>query len=582
MISEDFINELKNRCDIEDIISSYADLKRAGRNKVCCCPFHSEKTPSMVVYSDTQSFYCFGCSAGGNVITFIKNIEHLDYVQAVEFLANKVGLKIPENSFDNKLYKLKKQIIKINKIAAKHFFKNLTDPSSKLVKEYLISRRLSPQCVQKFGLGYSKDSWNDIYNLLKSNGFTDEAILKSNLVSKNQSGKIYDTFRNRLMFPIINLNGNVVAFGGRILNINERVPKYLNSSDTPIFKKSHNLFGLNICKNTKEKYIILTEGYMDVIALHQAGFDNAVATLGTALTSQQARLISSYAKEVIISYDSDSAGQKATSRAINILGNEGVSVKVLDIKNAKDPDEFIKSFGKNKFSLLIKDSKNVFDFKINKLKAKYNLSDSQNKVDFLKEVVLILAEISNPLEREVYTSKIAQELSVDKNVITLQINKNIKKQIIQNKQKHLKEINNINYNNKQSHNDNIKLIVAENKIITILLKNPDFYKHATSRLKIEDFSDEINKNIYQTIINRLVDDLPIDITSLSNILNDEAIKKIAYLFASDLNINFNKQDLDSYIDILLNHKLKSCINFSNMNDEQLKSYFLEIKKSKKL
>lgn len=583
MISEEFISELKKRCEIEYIISEYVELKRAGKNKIGRCPFHSEKTPSMVVYSDTQSFYCFGCGSGGDVITFIKNIENLDYIQAVAFLANKVGLSIPEKIQDNKKYILRKKIIKINQIVARHFFENLVSSDSTDIKKYLLSRQIKPSYVKKFGLGFAKNSWDDVTNLLKSKGFSEDEILSSNLSAKNKNAKLYDVFRNRLMFPIIDLMGNVVAFGGRKIDDLNSGPKYLNSSDTLVFKKSNNLFALNFCKNTKNKYIILTEGYMDVLSLYQSGFDNAVATLGTALTSQQARLISSYTSEVLIAYDSDKAGQKAALRAVNIFSNSGIAAKILDLKQAKDPDEYIKKFGKEKFFLLIKNSQNIVDFKIKKLKNKYNLSDSQDKINFLKEFIDILSEVSNQIEREVYISKISNELDINRNIITLAVNKNIKKQINKNKKNQIKKINKINYNlseinNNKTDSNHIKLIIAENKIITILLKNPDFYKIAIANISSDNFNDIINKKIYSVIIDRLTNNQPIAITYLSNILEEDSIKKIAYLIASDLDINYSKQDFIDYIKILADSKLD--INFSQMNEEQLKKFFLDIKNKK--
>ena len=593
MISEDFINELKNRCDIEYIISTYVDLKKAGKNKVGRCPFHSEKTPSMVVFADTQSFYCFGCGQGGDVITFVKNIENLSYVEAVNFLAKKVGLPIPENTKEDKTYLLRNKLIKINQIAAKHFFKNLTNQDSHQVKDYLVSREIRPEFVKKFGLGYAKDSWNDITNLLLSKGFSEEEILSSNLAVKSKNGNLFDTFRGRLIFPIIDLMGNVIAFGGRLLdnnldnnpdqnsaqnsnkNSNYTKPKYLNSSDTLVFKKSNNLFSLNFCKNTKKNYIILSEGYMDVVALYQAGFDNAVATLGTALTSNQARLLSKYTSEVVISYDSDSAGQQAATRAINILSEVGISSKVLDIKNAKDPDEYIKKFGKERFSFLIRDSQNIFEYQIEKLKKKFDFSVSQDKINFLKEVVLILSKISNQIEREVFISKISDELKISREVISLQVRKIIKKQIAKDKKTQQKAINTIKFNNNQSDKSNIKSITTENKIITVLLKSPDFHKIALeSNLQPENFVDATNKDIYNIILQRLQNNLSIDITSLSNVMSEDAIKKIAYLIACDMNVNFD------YINVLLDMQQFSEKDFSKMNNDELKDYFLKIKKQK--
>ena len=581
MISEDFIIELKNRCDIGYIVAQYVNLKNAGKNKICKCPFHSDKTPSMVVYENTQSFYCFGCGVGGDVITFIKNIEHLEYAEAVEFLAKKVGLKVYEDTIDRKNSIMRKKILEINKVVAKFYFSNLSSVDSEKVREYLNKRKISPQYIKKFGLGFAKDSWDDIINLLYSKGYSKEEILEADLAVKGKNNSFYNMFRNRLIFPIIDLKGNVIAFGGRILSTEGFGPKYLNSSDTLVFKKSNNVYALNFAKNTKKNYIILVEGYMDVISLYQAGFDNVVAALGTSLTHQQAKLISTYTGQVMLSYDSDEAGEKAANRAMNILNEVGVSVKILDIKDAKDPDEYIKKFGKEKFHVLVKNSKHVLDFQLDSLKRKYDIVQASDKINFLKDIVNLLSHVSNPLEREVYISKISQELDINKDIIALQIKKKIKKQISEKRIKQSKALNQIlTYNKNNYAGSRVKYIIAEEKIITILIKNPDFYNIVSSKLTGEDFEDTYNQEIFKVIMQRLKDGLQVDITSLSNVINETLVKKVAYLLASDLNINFNENNFLEYINVLKKRQSNDVTNLDKMNNDEFKNYFKQIKDSK--
>ena len=337
MISELFLQELKSYSDIEQVVSSYVHLKRRGRVATGLCPFHSEKTPSFTVYPDNQSFYCFGCGAGGDVITFIRRIENLEYVEAVRFLAQRAGMAMPEDTRDDGMARLKARVLELNRTLARFYHSCLRGPQGKPGLDYLHGRGLTNQTIIRFGLGYAPDSWDAACKYLRSRGFTDDEMVSAAVAARGKSGGLYDSFRNRAMFPIIDLRGNVIGFGGRVMG-DAKGPKYLNSSDTPVFKKSRNLFALNFAKASKREGLILCEGYMDVIAMHQAGFDNAVATLGTALTSEQSRLIAQYAQGVTLSYDSDGAGQAATRRAVGLLGEVGVKIKVLSITGAKDPD----------------------------------------------------------------------------------------------------------------------------------------------------------------------------------------------------------------------------------------------------
>ena len=404
---EGFLQELKMRNDITEVVSPYVNLKRRGRNMVGLCPFHGEKTPSFNIYTENGSFYCFGCGVGGDVISFIMKIENLDYVDAVKFLAQRAGMELPENSYDDSMSKLRKRIYEANREAARFYYKTLYQPLGKEGLDYLHGRMLSDRTIRHFGLGFADDDWSSLTTHLKSLGFSENELVSANLAVQRRSGNgVYDRFTNRVMFPIIDLRGNVIAFGGRIMT--DQKPKYLNTSDTPVFKKSENLFSLNNAKNAGSRTLMLCEGYMDVIAVTQAGFKNAVATLGTALTTEQAMLIKRYADEVIICYDADEAGQKATARAIPILRNAGLLVRVLTIPNGKDPDEFIKSQGADgpeAFKAIIDRSGNDVDYRLQKLKADFNLDVSDGKVGYLEAASRIIASIQSPIEQDVYASK---------------------------------------------------------------------------------------------------------------------------------------------------------------------------------
>ena len=374
-LPEEFLQELKDRNDITDVVSSYVNLKRAGRLLTGLCPFHNEKTPSFTVYPETSSYYCFGCHVGGDVITFIRNIENLDYIDAVKFLAQRAGMDMPQDSYDDSMAKLKRRIYEINRETARFFHNCLISPVGAKGLNYLRSRGLSNKTIKHFGLGYAPEQGFDLIDNLRDKGFTDYEMIQANVAIKSKNGYTVSRFFDRVMYPIIDLRGNVIAFGGRIMS--DQKPKYLNTSDTPVFSKSTQLFALNMAKNINTRQLILAEGYMDVIALHQAGFQNAVATLGTALTPQQADLIRRYADEVVICYDSDEAGRKASDRAIVLLRNAGIKVRIVTIPNAKDPDEFINKFGADELKKInfkdIEDVESYFKTTLLKLKELYGL-----------------------------------------------------------------------------------------------------------------------------------------------------------------------------------------------------------------
>ena len=422
-LSDDFIYRLRAENPIEDVFGSYTLLRRQGSNFKCLCPFHSERTPSCTVYRDTQSFYCFGCGAGGDVITFIKRIENLNYIEAVRFLAERAGLTVPENNYNDKTLKEKSKTFEINRETANFYYKNLLSGEDKRGLAYFKSRNLLPQTIKKYGLGYAPDNWNALRDHLRSLGFKDSEMITAGVCRSSQKG-CYDVFRGRVMFPIIDLRGNVIAFGGRI--ISGEGAKYINSSDTPVFKKSRNLFSLNHAKNAASKKLILAEGYMDVITINQAGFENVIATLGTALTPEQARIMSQYANEVIIAYDSDIAGQEATQKAINLLNAAGVTTKIIKMESAKDPDEYIKKFGNTRFKLLLENSGDAIAFELEKCKNGLDISKEEDKVVYLRKIVSVISALDDPLQRSVYISKISKETDINTGIINTQVEYTIK------------------------------------------------------------------------------------------------------------------------------------------------------------
>ena len=413
---DSFLQELADRNDIVDVVSGYVRLsKRSGANLFGLCPFHSEKTPSFSVAPDKQIYHCFGCGKGGSVINFIMEIENLSFPDAVAFLARRAGMDLPEDG-DADQRKQRDRLLALNKEAARFFYGELTKPSGLPAQDYVRKRQISLGMVKNFGLGFAPDSFYALTDAMHEKGYADFELIDAGLCNANKSGKgVHDVFRNRLMFPVIDVRGNVIGFSGRILGDGE--PKYLNSRETPVFNKSRNLFALNLAKKSKNGYILLTEGNIDVVSLHQAGFDSAVASLGTSLTPEQARLISRYSSEVVIAYDNDGAGQKASQRAIGILENLDLKVKVLQMTGAKDPDEFIKARGPDAFRALIEGSENHIEYRLSAAAKQYDLRSDEQKVAYLKEAAGIVAELESPVEREVYAMRLAEQCSVSKAVV---------------------------------------------------------------------------------------------------------------------------------------------------------------------
>lgn len=584
---DSFLQELKLRSDITEIASSYVNLKRHGRNMVGLCPFHGEKTPSFNIYTENGSFYCFGCGAGGDVITFIMKIENLDYVEAVKFLAQRAGMEMPENTYDDSLSKLRMRIYEANREAARFFHATLLSQRGQSGLNYLRGRALSDRTIRHFGLGFADDDWNSLCNHLKNKGFSEYEIYSANLAFKRKNGNgIYDRFVNRVMFPIIDLRGNVIAFGGRIMT--DEKPKYLNTSDTPVFKKSENLFSLNNAKSSGTRTLILCEGYMDVIALNQAGFTNAVATLGTALTNEQAVLMKRYADEVIICYDADGAGQKATARAIDILRNAGLPIKILTVPSGKDPDEFIRSKGENgpaAFKLLIEKCGNDIEYRLMKLKENYNLNTTDGKVAFLNEAVKIVATIESPIERDVFASKLCVELEIDKNAFLEQISKvkrrdrreNIKKETRQIQA----ELNGQSDKINREHYKKPRSSSAEEALLVYLINNPDYANSISERVTPDKFSNSLIKRYYEYVLSKIKSGYE-PLTSVSSDFNSDEVSYLYKLISTTIPAASTREAVEEYINVINEESNKlTSDKLADMSADDINDYIMKMKQNKK-
>ena len=548
--SEDYLRDVRDNNDIISLAGNYVQLKRAGSTYSCCCPFHSEKTPSCHFYPNTNSFYCFGCHMGGDVITFVKEIEHLDYFDAVKFLAERAGMSMPDD-VDDKSAQKRRRLLEINKAAGKFFHERLMSPEGKAGLDYLTNRGLSLHTIKRFGLGFAADDWHTLHMYMRGLGYSDFELADASLLSNNNN-KFYDKFRNRVMFPIFDTRGNVVAFGGRTLG-NDKA-KYLNSGETAVFHKGDMLYALNIAKNSKADYFILCEGYMDVIAMHQAGFDSAVASLGTALTPQHANLLARLGKkEVILSYDSDAAGQNASSRAINLLANVGVHARVLKIEGAKDPDEFIKKYGGERFQDIIDKSGGAIDFQMDKLIGDLDLYTDDGKAQYLRRVVPFLAEIGNSLDRAVYIARAAKQTGIPQENISTAVESKVKS----NKRKAKKE-------EQKSFlvtaRDNINPTAvklpreekAERGIICFLYHNPEKYPDIQNALH-ENFVTDFNKKVYDFLAKLCQNGLQPDISAFNEEFNGFEMGRIKEI-TEDKTFAFDENALRDFINVLNEYK----------------------------
>lgn len=582
-----FLQELKLRNDLTDVVSSYVNLRRSGRNMVGLCPFHGEKTPSFNVYPENGSFYCFGCGVGGDVITFIRRIENLDYMEAVRFLADRSGLQVPENDVDRGLSSLRTKVLEVNRETARFFHRQLMQPAGKTGLDYLTGRGLSLHTIKHFGLGYAPENRRTLVSYLQQKGYTANELIQANVAFQGRNGAPVDRFSARVMFPIIDLRGNVIGFSGRVLT--DVKPKYLNTSETLVFHKSNGLFAMNFAKNNTDGQLILAEGNMDVISLHQAGFANAVASLGTSLTPEQAHLMAKYAKEVVICYDADAAGQKATARAIPILRNAGLEVRVLNIPNGKDPDEYIRSYGEQgsaRFRQLLTRSGNDVEYRLSKVRNECNLETSDGKVAYLTGAVDILASLDNDIERDVYMGRLAEETGVDKDSIVRQVRKKRAKQEKTREQKEFREFQQRASGLKDTVNPekykHLRAATAEEALIAYLLRFPEVGKEVLGKLPSNKFVTAFNGRVYEVLLGKLSDGKEISLTDLSEDFSVDELSAIAKMIAAYANNDFSPQAVDEFIQVILQEKEKeSVLQAETLRTQDIQQYLDRLKAQKK-
>ncbi len=587
-IPDEFLAELNQRIDIGDLISSYVNLKSRGGRMVGLCPFHNEKTGSFTVFNNTNSYYCFGCGAGGSPITFIRQIENLDFFEAVKFLADRAGMQMPTGGYDDSFAKFKKRILEINRESAKFFHAHLLSPQGKPVLDYFLSRKLSMQTIKHFGLGASPDSWDALIKHLKAKGYKDEELLQANVAMRSKKGTIYDNFRNRAMFPIIDLRGNVIGFGGRALpGEDAKGRKYINTSDTPVFKKSQNLYALNFAKSSCSKQIILAEGYMDVIALHQAGITNAVAALGTAFTDEHASLLSRYTKEIVITFDADGAGQQATERALKIFSKSGLSTKVLRIPDGKDPDEFIKKNGataKTAFGDLVDTAMNSIEYNLIEASKGIDTSTDSGKLEYLKKCAEILASLKDEIAIDLYSSKLAERFKVSKNAILSQVKEQaVKYRRRENKKKFdniiKPKINTSDINPERR--QHLRAANAEEEIISILMLNPDLLEMTLKEISPNNFLTAFNKRVFERVCEVISGGHQFDVSLLSEDFSPAECGRVSEYQNRIIKGENAKEELLDCIKVLKDEATSAATNPEELSDEEWAESLQRIAKSKK-
>ncbi len=559
-IPHSIIEEIKYRSDLESVISSYITLKRRGKNLIGLCPFHGEKTPSFTVYPENGSFYCFGCKAGGDVFTFIKLIENLDYIDAVKLLGERCGVAVTETKQDDTVHNLKNTIYEINREAARFFYSNLSKPEGKWAMDYYLSRGLTPATIKSFGLGVALPGWDSLLKHLRAKGYKPEDIYQANLISKSSKGTYFDRFRDRSMFPVINVRGNVIAFSGRRRTEDKTVAKYVNTTDTLVYNKSQNLFALNFAKAHCAEQIILVEGNFDAVSLHQAGFKNVVAPLGTAFTADQARIISRYTKEVVICFDSDLAGEAAVDKAFKTLADTGLLVKVLKLPAGKDPDEFLKSHKPSDFEKLVQNAVPETEYKLLKAANGLDPESAEAKIKYLNNAVEILATNPDSIAVDFYLSKLSKDFGISKETLKSKIAQ-IKKGKARAEQK--REVKKI-VERRVDRNDinpqrigNERAVAAEELILSILMIHPDMYKVATENLSVDDFVSELNARIYSYVCRQLENGQMFSLTELGESLSPGESGYISNLMNNGFSGNNPKAVLLDCISVLKREKATS-------------------------
>lgn len=571
-LSDSFLQELKMKTDIEDVISTYVTLKRRGATLVGLCPFHNEKTPSFTVYPATQSFYCFGCGAGGDAITFVKKIENLDYLDAVKALAQRAGLQMPQEGFDDSLSKRRRRILEMNREAARFYHSVLLSPEGKVGYDYYIGRALSAATINHFGLGFAPNQWDALLKHMRAKGYQPAELVDAGLARKGQKG-YYDNFRNRVMTPIIDVRGNVIAFGGRVLD--DSKPKYINTGDTLVYKKTNELFALNFAKDSKEDALILCEGYMDVIAMHQAGFTNAVAGCGTALTTEQVRLISRYAKEVILTYDADEAGQKALQKAMALFDQTDVKVRIPALVGGKDPDEIIRTYGRDKFKGMLEGASNETEFRLLALRRQYNLATTQGKIDFIGGALQILATLP-PVEQDLYVSRLSEELGVERQNMKVQLQDLVARQGNRREKREFKRI--VQENMRKTAREtmatdaSLRKLRAEDRLISLLLRYPD-----CSRL-CKDFDPQwltpgFAQRVFTLILQRLENGDGTELMDLRDRLTDDEMGRLSGIIARGGESAEPKQEFSDCLQTIRAEQQKKQESAADLDDQAFRDLF---------
>lgn len=571
-LSDSFLQELKMKTDIEDVISTYVTLKRRGATLVGLCPFHNEKTPSFTVYPATQSFYCFGCGAGGDAITFLKKIENLDYLDAVKTLAQRAGLQMPQEGFDDSLSKRRRRILEMNREAARFYHSVLLSPEGKVGYDYYIGRALSAATINHFGLGFAPNQWDALLKYMRAKGYQPAELVDAGLARKGQKG-YYDNFRNRVMTPIIDVRGNVIAFGGRVLD--DSKPKYINTGDTLVYKKTNELFALNFAKDSKEDALILCEGYMDVIAMHQAGFTNAVAGCGTALTTEQVRLISRYAKEVILTYDADEAGQKALQKAMTLFDQTDVKVRIPALVGGKDPDEIIRTYGRDKFKGMLEGASNETEFRLLALRRQYNLATTQGKIDFIGGALKILATLP-PVEQDLYVSRLSEELGVERQNMKVQLQDLVARQGNRREKREFKRI--VQENMRKTAREtmatdaSLRKLRAEDRLISLLLRYPD-----CSRL-CKDFDPQwltpgFAQRVFTLILQRLENGDGTELMDLRDRLTDDEMGRLSGIIARGGESADAKQEFSDCLQTIRAEQQKKQESAAGLDDQAFRDLF---------
>ena len=584
MIPHEYVQEVVRRSDITQVVSQYVQLKRKGRLYAGLCPFHNEKTPSFYVYPETQSFYCFGCGAGGDVINFVRKISNLSYVEAVKQLAGQAGMPLPEE--EDQESKLRSRLLEINRCAARYFFDQLNAPTpeANAARGYWRQKRgLSDAAIRRFGLGYAPEDFVGLLHYLRRRGFSEQELEASGLVKRSSKGNLIDMFRRRVMVPIIDVRGNIIAFGGRVLD--DSKPKYINSPETMVYKKSRTLFALNVAKKSSSRRYILCEGYMDVISMHEAGFDTAVCACGTALTAEQVKLLTEYADEVVLSYDSDEAGQKATERSLGLLADTNLRVKVLSIPGAKDPDEFIKTYGRERFEALLDGTTNPTEFELAKVRRQFDLKSDDGRLEYIRRAIDILADTPNPIAQDVYAGRIAEETGVAKAAIVNQLKSSVRAAGRRARRKEQRQLAgqgiaaSIRVPYDKGGDAALGAASAGRQLVAAMLKRPETIPYIRQHLTLDDLILPEMQQAAKAIWQLADQGQPINLTSIGPLVEESVLPQLSMVLAQNVDLNPTRQDIDLYLERIRQSRPKSA-QAGKTNDDEFRKLFAAIKEEK--